>query len=386
MRGSRRASSCAPSGRRIDQPRSATASVRSRPNRRPSRAGGRAGQRLARRPAERGVEGVGEAVGLGRGRLLDQERLRPRDLARTAPGPRTGATSTPAASGSRSWASQSQARSADGPVGEPPRGLGAERGEVAGQLGREPLAVARPPRQARLAARGFAWTTVPSSRRNSSDRPSSTNRSPGLQPLGVGAFERADLATPSARTRHRFLRRDRPDVAPEPADDPTAPDAEPPPRFQIRGAVHFGAAPGSGSKAPPARRGRRRGSRGRRRNRSRDRLGHRPGLADQGERLVGRPLAAAGHADQLLAEDVERALDRSAAARPARRSRPPGRDDRAGQLGGRGGEQEPARRRTRPVPGPADPLQAPRRAAGQADLDGRGRPSRCRRPAPGSCS
>ena len=91
--------------------------------------------------------------------------------------------------------------------------------------------------------------------------------------------------------------------------------------FQIRGEVQRGAAPGSGSKAPagaassPARKARQASKS------AAIQAGHRPGSSDQGEGLVGRPLAAAGHADQLLAEDVERARRSAGAAR----SGPPGR-------------------------------------------------------------
>ena len=45
------------------------------------------------------------------------------------------------------------------------------------------------------------------------------------------------------------------------------------------------------------------------------------------------------------------------------------RDDRAGQLGGRRREQEPARARAAAMPRPTDPLHAPRHAARQPDLD-----------------
>ena len=84
-----------------------------------------------------------------------------------------------------------------------------------------------------------------------------------------------------------------------------------------------GAAPGSGSKAP--------GGRGEVAGQEGEagvevvagQVGHRAGASDQGEGVVDRPLAAAGHADQLLAEHVERCPDRSQRLDPALSRRPP---------------------------------------------------------------
>ena len=84
-----------------------------------------------------------------------------------------------------------------------------------------------------------------------------------------------------------------------------------PSRLQSRGDVQRGAAPASGSIAPggvaslPARKSRQASKSARRE------LGHRPRVSDQFERRVGALVAGAGHADQLLAEDVEWCSDHS---------------------------------------------------------------------------
>ena len=129
---------------------------------------------------------------------------------------------------------------------EPRRGRGPARPRAPGGRSTTGAGSARRPT-------AFAWTISPSSRRNSSDRPSSTNRSP--------ACSRSAYAPSSVPTRpavdldaDRFLRRDRPDVRPEPADHPAAPDAE-----QARPASRSGAPSTSGSSPARARRPRRGG-------------------------------------------------------------------------------------------------------------------------------
>ena len=141
-------------------------------------------------------------------------------------------------------------------------------------------------------------------------------------------------------------------------------------RFQIRGDVQRGAAPGSGSKAPagaassPARKSRQASKSARRQ------LGHRAGLAEEREGLLDRALPRAGHADELLADDVERRGDHLQRLEAARAGGP-GRDHRAGDLRGRRGrEEQPARGRAQAVARPPHPLHAPGHAAGQPDLDG----------------
>ena len=190
----------------------------------------------------------------------------------------------------------------------------------------------------------------------------------GDQPLGVRRLQRAD-GDPVLQHPHRLLRADRADVAAEPSGHAAVADAEP------------AAAPPDPRRRPSRRRarlglvrtGRRRELAGQERQAGVEigprQPGHRAGLADHVERRVDRLLPRAGHADELLADDVQRRRDA------------PNRLDPAGPGGPRRDQRRrPARRASPPASSPRDAgtpamarpahaLQTPRHAARQADLD-----------------
>ncbi len=142
-----------------------------------------------------------------------------------------------------------------------------------------------------------------------------------------------------------------------------------PPRFQIRGEVHRGAAPGSGSNAPggaarsPARKAR---------QASKSRRARSAMLA------LRRTRANAASVDHSPPQAMPISCWQRTSSGPgigSERLDPPGPgalggDDPAGQLGGGGGEEHPPGLDPDGVARPADPLEAARHAAGQADQDG----------------
>ena len=182
----------APSGRRIDQPRSATTSFRSRPNRRPSRGGGRAAHRLARRPAQRGVEGVESSPSSGSGYSSTSSGVERRDLAEPAPAPRRGLPGRPPRRG---------------------RGRGPRRARSGGPTGpsaRTLAASARNAARSRASSAESPWRSLdhrgevglaPGRLRVDGQpldpaelqRPAVEDEAvAGLEPLGIGPFERPD--------------------------------------------------------------------------------------------------------------------------------------------------------------------------------------------------
>ena len=327
-------------------------------------------QGLARRAMERGVEGVDQPGPSGDGRLLDQEPVGRRGPRCIAPGPRTARRSPRRRSGpgraraaSRSRAAAARPRPAAGP---PRRGSAASSTR---QLGRQRLAVAGPSRQVRLAAAG-PGVDDPRLQPAELQRAAVEHEAvAGRQPLGVRRFERADrhavLQHPHRLLRVRSSRR-------------CSGTSGPPGRCGCRtsrpvarSAARSSAArrPARARTHPPVPPGRPRGTPGRRRNR--------PASA----RPSGRPCGSARNAASTDCSPAQAMpticwqTTSSGAAIDRKRLDPAGpggsrRDRRAGQLGGRRRQQQPARRRPPAMARPADPLDAPRHAARQADLDG----------------
>ena len=255
-----------------------------------------------------------------------------------------------------------------GAVGDqPPSRLFAEPGQLAGQLERQRLAVARPARQVRLAMVGPGVNDRPLQPAELEhaaveDEPIARN-----QPLGVRRLERADRHA-AVHDPRRLLGMNRAHVAAEPAGRPPAADAEPALALPDSRRSPARAAPGSGSNAP-AGAARSPASEARQASKSaRVSSAIGPGLAKEVEDLVGVLFARAGHADELLADDVERSADHAQRLDAAGQGGL-GRDDRTGELGGSRREQEAARARAATMARPPDPLHAPRHAAGQPDLD-----------------
>ena len=284
--------------------------------------GGRPAEGLAGRPAQRGVEGVGQPPS-SRGRLLDQQASRARGPRSAAPGPRTAASRTAAASGSRPCDSHEPGAEGRGAVGRARRAASSRNRarsrassaesdwrslDQRGRLGSPPVALRvddQPLEPAELQRPAVEHEAVA-----------------GLEPLGVGPFERADR-DPVGQHADRLLRGDRPDVAPEPADHAAAADAEPA-RPASRSGARSSAAPRpararrrpAGAARSPARKSRQASKSAR----VRSAIG--AALRIRAKASSARPLAAAGHADQLLAEDVERRVDRPQRLDPALRGPP----------------------------------------------------------------
>ena len=259
------AASCDPIGRRIAKPRSATVRAMSRPNRRPSLAATARPIASHARAGERQVEDIGIALVVRR--FLDQQAARRGDLADLLLGgeqvlqharrrrvrARDARSATPAATrGRRSGAAPRPRGTSPGRAPAPPRAI-ADRSTIAAMSGSPPAAPGMDGEAVELAEL---------------QRPAVQHEAvAGLEPLRVRAFERADLPAVGHHA-DRFLRRDRPHVGPEPADDPPIADAEPPARFpDPRRPSPSGPRPARARMRRAAPRGPRRGSRGRRRSR-----------------------------------------------------------------------------------------------------------------------
>ena len=142
--------------------------------------GGRPAQRLAGRAVERGVEGIRSGPARRRGNSSTRRSVIARHLARAFLRLEQLGQDRGGLGLERPGFRPARPERERPSPGQPPGPFGPELGHLAGQLGRERLAVAVPERQARLAAPPSRVDRAePSRRRNSRLRPSSTNRSPG---------------------------------------------------------------------------------------------------------------------------------------------------------------------------------------------------------------
>ena len=250
---------------------------------------------------------------------------------------------------------------------EPPKGIFAELRHVQGELGAHRLPVARPARQAGIALNRANAQDAPLPRPRFEHPAVEHEAIARLEPFGVGRLHRSQIHTRRSH-RDRFLRGNRPDVAPQPAAHAPVPDDEPAP------------APHDSWTAPAHANRRIRFLRPRRTIELAGEepqtvveigtleRGERTSSAKQLERLVFAPLGGAGHAEHLLTEDVERVVD-GAHGLDRFPQRGVGREGCTHDLGRRGGQQQSLARGVTAVPGPADTLQTPHNTTGRPNQD-----------------